>query len=78
MATKKQLANRKKRKEKIAETAPEPKGLSKQRLWQAKMVAEGRCQRCGDEIAEDSKSSCKKCLKKARERYQRKKKEATK
>jgi hypothetical protein len=42
------------------------------------MVAEGRCQRCGKKIAKDSKSSCKQCLKKARERYQRKKREATK
>jgi len=52
--------------------------LSKQRIYQARMVAEGRCQRCGKKIAKDSKSSCKQCLKKARERYQRKKREATK
>ena len=79
MATKNRLeiliAARKKRKENIAAARanPKPKGLSKQRLWQEKMVHESRCQRCGKPIDPKSLSSCKQCLKKARDRYRRKK-----
>jgi hypothetical protein len=47
--------------------------ISRQRRWQAKMVAEGRCSRCGGPLAEESISQCEKCMKKQRKRYEKRK-----
>lgn len=75
MRTEKQLAvfaaARKKRMENVAaaKLAPKANRISKQRRWQEKMVHEGRCQKCGGRIDPKSLSSCKKCLKKAKEYY---------
>lgn len=55
---------------KIKTVAKEEKPLSRQRQWQAKMKAEGKCTRCGKKRSPKSVSQCIKCLKKARKRYQ--------